>query len=78
MATIRSPSARIYSLLKADPAGNCQYVDSGGVRKVLDTVISHPIAHSEPCVADTPDIAAYIAALKKENLQVACSTRSIQ
>ena len=41
---------------------------SGGVRKVLDIVISHPSAHSEPRVADTPGIAAYNAALKKENL----------
>ena len=38
------------------------------MRKVLDIVISHPIAHSEPRVVDTPGIAAYIAALKKENL----------
>ena len=37
-------------------------------KKVLDVVISHPRAHSEPRVADTPGIAAYIAALKKENL----------
>ena len=36
---------------------------SGGVRKVLDIVISHPSAHSEPRVADTPGIAAYNAAL---------------
>ena len=28
MATIRSRSARIYSLLKADPAGSCQYVET--------------------------------------------------
>ena len=41
---------------------------SGGVRKVLDIVISHPSAHSESRVADTPGIAAYNAALKKENL----------
>ena len=41
---------------------------SGGVRKVLDIVISHPSAHSEPRVADPPDIAAHAAALKKENL----------
>ena len=41
---------------------------SGGVRKVLDIVISHPIAHSEPRVVDTPGITAYIAAFKKENL----------
>ena len=38
------------------------------MRKVLDIVISHPRAHSEPRVADTPGIAAYNAALKKENL----------
>ena len=36
--------------------------------KKIDIVISHPRAHSEPRVADTPGIAAYIAALKKENL----------
>ena len=36
--------------------------------KVLDVVISHPRAHAEPRVADTPGIAAYIAALKKEYL----------
>ena len=41
---------------------------SGGVRKVLDIIISHPSAHSEPRVEDTPSIATYIAALKKENL----------
>ena len=35
------------------------------VKKILDIVISHPRAHSEPRVADTPGIAAYIAALKK-------------
>ena len=38
------------------------------MKKVLDDVISHPRAHFEPRVADTPGIAAYIAALKKENL----------
>ena len=43
-------------------------LDLGGVSKVLDIVISHLRAHSEPRVADTPGIAAYIAALKKENL----------
>ena len=43
-------------------------LDIGGVRKVLDVVISHPRAHSEPRVADTPGIATYIAALKKETL----------
>ena len=43
-------------------------LDIGGVRKVLDVVISHPRAHSEPRVAGTPGIAAYIEALKKENL----------
>ena len=36
--------------------------------KVLDIVISQPIVQSEPRVADTPGIAAYNAALKKENL----------
>ena len=36
--------------------------------KVLDIVISHPIAQSEPRVVDTPGFAAHIAALKKENL----------
>ena len=38
------------------------------MRKVLDIVISHPIAQSEPRVAVTPGFAAHIAALKKENL----------
>ena len=28
-------------------------LDLGGVSKILDIVISHPIAQSEPCVADT-------------------------
>ena len=40
----------------------------GGVKKVLDVVISHPRAHAEPRVADTPGFAAHFAALKKENL----------
>ena len=44
------------------------FLDLGAVRKVFDIVISHPRAHSEPRVAGTPGIAAYIAALKKENL----------
>ena len=43
-------------------------LDIDGVKKVLNIVISHPRAHSEPRVADTPGIAAYIAAFKKENL----------
>ena len=43
-------------------------LDIGRVSKVFDIVISHPIAQSEPRVADTPGIAAHIAALKKENL----------
>ena len=41
---------------------------SGGVSKVLGIVISHPIAQSEPRVADTLGMTAFIAALKKENL----------
>ena len=59
---------------KASSGGNVPIrgdilLDIGGVKKVLDVVISHPRAHSEPRVADTtPGIAAYIAALKKENL----------
>ena len=40
----------------------------GDVRKLLDVVISHPVAQSEPRVADTPGFAAHAAALKKENL----------
>ena len=43
-------------------------LDLGGVSKVFDIVISRPITQSEPRVADTPGIAAYNAALKKENL----------
>ena len=38
------------------------------MKKVLDVVISHPRAHAEPRVADTPGFAAHSAALKKENL----------
>ena len=38
------------------------------VRKLLDVVISHPVAQSEPRVADTPGFDAHAAALKKENL----------
>ena len=34
----------------------------------LDIVISHPVAQSEPRVADTPGFAAHVAAQKKENL----------
>ena len=40
----------------------------GDVHKLLDVVISHPIAQSEPRVADTPGFAAHASALKKENL----------
>ena len=36
--------------------------------KLLDIVISHPVAQSEPRVVDTPGFAAHIAALKKEDL----------
>ena len=43
-------------------------LDIGGVKKLLDVVISHPRAHAEPRVADTPGFAAHSAALKKENL----------
>ena len=43
-------------------------LDIGGVKKVLDVVISHPRAHAEPRVVDTPGFAAHFAALKKENL----------
>ena len=38
------------------------------VRKLLDVVISHRVAQSEPRVADTRAFAAHVAALKKENL----------
>ena len=58
---------------KASSGGNVPMrgdilLDLGGVSKVFDIVISHPIAQSEPRVVDTPGIAAYSAALKKENL----------
>ena len=43
-------------------------VTLGSVSKVLDIVISHPVAQSEPRVVDTPGFAAHSAALKKENL----------
>ena len=36
--------------------------------KLLDVVISYPVAQSKPRVADTPGFAAHAAALKKENL----------
>ena len=49
-------------------------LDIGGVKKVLDIVISNPRAHSESRLADTPSIAAYIAALKKENLYTKTSS----
>ena len=39
----------------------------GDVSKFLDVVISHPVAHSEPRVADKPGFAAHAVALKKEN-----------
>ena len=37
--------------------------DWGGL---LDVVISHPVAQSEPNVADTPGFATHAAALKKK------------
>ena len=40
----------------------------GDVHKLLDLVISHPVAQSEPRVADTPGFAAHAAAIEKENL----------
>ena len=43
-------------------------LDLGGVSKVFDIIISHPIAQSEPYEADTPGFAAHAVALKKENL----------
>ena len=41
---------------------------ANGEAQLLDIVISHPIAQSEPRVADTPGFAVHVAALKKENL----------
>ena len=53
---------------KASSGGNVPIrgdilLDICGVKKVLDIVISHPIAQSEPRVADTPGFAVHVAAL---------------
>ena len=40
----------------------------GPMRKLLDVVISLPVAQSEPRVTDNPGFAAHAVALKNENL----------